>query len=89
MSLMKIKDLFHFEKGSLQSTKATPGEYDFITAAASWKSHSEFTHDCEALILLRLLQVLSAGLIMLMGNLSQVICALSLHRNTQRNIPLT
>ena len=50
MSLMKIKDLFHFEKGSLQSTKATPGEYDFITAAADWKKHNEFTHDSEALI---------------------------------------
>lgn len=50
MSLMKIKDLFHFAKGSLQSTKATPGEYDFITAAASWKTHKEYTHDCEALI---------------------------------------
>ncbi|MCG9878964.1 MAG: restriction endonuclease subunit S [Bacteroidia bacterium] len=50
MSLVKIKDLFHFEKGSLQSTKATPGDYDFITAAADWKTHNEFTHDCEALI---------------------------------------
>jgi restriction endonuclease S subunit len=50
MSLVKIKDLFHFEKGTLQSTKATPGEYDFITAAADWKTHNEFTHDCEALI---------------------------------------
>jgi type I restriction enzyme S subunit len=50
MSLMKIKDLFHFEKGSLQSTKATPGVYDFITAAADWKTHNEYTHDCEALI---------------------------------------
>jgi len=50
MSLMKIKDLFHYEKGSLQSTKATPGEHDFITAAATWKTHNEFTHDCEALI---------------------------------------
>ncbi len=50
MSLMKIKDLFHFEKGSLQSSKCTPGEYDFITAASEWKSHNEYTHDCEALI---------------------------------------
>ncbi|WP_162633161.1 restriction endonuclease subunit S [Echinicola strongylocentroti] len=47
---MKIKDIFHFEKGSLQSTKATPGDYDFITAASDWKTHNEFTHDCEALI---------------------------------------
>lgn len=50
MSLVKIKYLFHFEKGSLQSTKATPGDYDFITAAADWKTHNEYTHDCEALI---------------------------------------
>lgn len=50
MSLMKIKDLFHFVKGSLQSTKATPGEFDFITAAADWKTHNDYTHDCEALI---------------------------------------
>lgn len=50
MSFVKIKDLFHFEKGTLQSTKATPGEFDFITAAADWKTHIEYTHDCEALI---------------------------------------
>lgn len=50
MSLAKIKDLFHFEKGTLQSTKATPGEYDFITAATDWKTHNEYTHNCEALI---------------------------------------
>lgn len=50
MSLMKIKDLFHFEKGILQSTKCTPGEYNFITASSEWKTHNEFTHDCEALI---------------------------------------
>lgn len=50
MSLMKIKDLFHFEKGILQSSKCTPGEYDFITAASDWKTHNEYTHECEALI---------------------------------------
>lgn len=50
MSLVKIKDLFHFEKGTLQSTKAIPGEFYFITAAADWKTHNEYTHDCEALI---------------------------------------
>ncbi|MCK9435802.1 MAG: restriction endonuclease subunit S [Synergistaceae bacterium] len=47
---MKIKDLFHFEKGGLQSSKCTPGEFDFITAAAEWKTHNEFSHECEALI---------------------------------------
>lgn len=50
MSLIKIKDLFHFVKGTLQSTKATPGDFDFITAAAKWKTHTEYTHDCEALV---------------------------------------
>ncbi|WP_288372422.1 restriction endonuclease subunit S [uncultured Algoriphagus sp.] len=47
---MKIKDLFHFEKGGLQSSKCTPGKYDFITAAADWKTHNEYSHECEALI---------------------------------------
>lgn len=50
MSWMKIKDLFHFEKGGLQSSKCTPGEFDFITAAADWKTHNEYSHECEALI---------------------------------------
>lgn len=46
----RIGDLFDFEKGSLQSSKCTPGEYTFITAAEEWKTHNEFTHDCEALM---------------------------------------
>lgn len=50
MSLMRIKDIFNFEKGVLQSTKCTPGKYNFITAASEWKTHNEYTHDCEALI---------------------------------------
>jgi type I restriction enzyme, S subunit len=50
MSLMRIDDLFHFEKGSLQSSKCTEGAFDFITASAEWKTHNEYTHDCEALV---------------------------------------
>ena len=50
MSLIPIKELFHFEKGSLQSSKCTPGDFDFITAAADWKTHNEYSHECEALI---------------------------------------
>ena len=50
MSLMKINELFHFEKGSLQSSKCTEGEFVFITASSEWKTHNEYTHDCEALI---------------------------------------
>ena len=50
MSLKKINQLFNFEKGVLQSSKNIEGEYDFITAAAEWKTHNEYSHDCEALI---------------------------------------
>ena len=50
MSLMRIDDLFHFEKGILQSSKCNEGEFDFITASSEWKTHNEYTHDCEALV---------------------------------------
>lgn len=46
-----IGKLFNLEKGELQSTKCTPGEFDFITAAENWKTHNEYTHECEALII--------------------------------------
>ncbi len=45
-----ISELFEFSKGTLQSSKATPGQYPFITAAEEWKTHKTYTHDCEALI---------------------------------------
>jgi len=45
-----IDELFDYEKGTLQSSKCTPGKYTFITAAEEWKSHDTYTHDCEALI---------------------------------------
>jgi type I restriction enzyme S subunit len=45
-----IDELFDFEKGSLQSSKCTPGKYTFVTAAEEWKTHESCTHDCEALI---------------------------------------
>ena len=47
---MPIGKLFNFEKGQLQSTKCTPGEFDFITAAEGWKTHNEYDHECEALV---------------------------------------
>ncbi|MDQ7058234.1 MAG: hypothetical protein Q9N62_07260 [Ghiorsea sp.] len=46
-----IGELFNLEKGALQSTKCTPGKFDFITAAEDWKTHHEYTHECEALII--------------------------------------
>ncbi len=50
MGLMRIEDLFNFEKGILQSSKCTEGEFDFITASSEWKTHNEYTHNCEALV---------------------------------------
>lgn len=47
---LPISKLFSFEKGQLQSTKCTPGKYDFITAAKEWKTHNEYDHECEALV---------------------------------------
>jgi len=47
---MRIDEIFSFEKGVLQSSKCVPGEFDFITASSDWKTHKEYTHDCEALI---------------------------------------
>ncbi len=50
MSLLRINEIFNFEKGVLQSSKCVPGEFDFITASSEWKTHNEYTHDCEALV---------------------------------------
>lgn len=47
---VKIGDIFAIEKGSLQSSKNTPGKYDFITAASEWKTHNSYDHDCEAIV---------------------------------------
>jgi type I restriction enzyme S subunit len=47
---MRIDEIFSFEKGVLQSSKCIPGDYNFITASSDWKTHNEYTHECEALI---------------------------------------
>ncbi|MGF7400880.1 restriction endonuclease subunit S [Thermoanaerobacterium thermosaccharolyticum] len=46
----KIGDIFNVEKGLLQSSKNVVGQFDFITASAEWKTHNEYSHDCEALV---------------------------------------
>ena len=50
LNLIPIGKLFDLEKGSLQSSKCTEGEYTFITAAEEWKTNNEYSHECEALI---------------------------------------
>jgi len=47
---LPISKLFNFEKGTLQSSKCTVGDFTFITAAAEWKTHETYTHDTEALV---------------------------------------
>ena len=51
MELKKIKEIFSFEKGSLQSSKCNPGDYNFITASSDWKKHNSFDYECEALVI--------------------------------------
>jgi type I restriction enzyme S subunit len=50
IDLIKINEIFDFEKGTLQSSKCTSGKYDFITASSKWKTHKEYAYDKEALI---------------------------------------
>ena len=47
---VRIGEIFHLEKGCLQSSKCIQGKYDFITAAKDWKTHNTYTHDCEAIV---------------------------------------
>ncbi|MFA5596154.1 MAG: restriction endonuclease subunit S [Pusillimonas sp.] len=47
---LPIGEIFTIEKGSLQSTKCIHGNYTFITASREWKTHNDYSHDCEALI---------------------------------------
>lgn len=51
IEMLKIKELFDFKKGPLQSSKCVPGKYNFITASSEWKTHESFTEDTEALII--------------------------------------
>lgn len=48
--MVKIGTLFEVDRGSLQSEKSEDGEYDFVTASAEWKTHIEYTHECEAIV---------------------------------------
>jgi type I restriction enzyme M protein len=48
---VRIFDVFSIKKGTLQSTKATPGQYRFVTASDEYLTHEEFTHNTEALVI--------------------------------------
>lgn len=46
-----LDQIFHITKGTLQSSKNIEGEYAFITASDTNKTHNSFTHDCECVML--------------------------------------
>ena len=49
--MVKIGTLFTKEKGLLASENNDDlGAYDFITASTEFKKHSEYSHDCEAIV---------------------------------------
>ena len=50
--LIPISDLFNVEIDplKLQSTKNIEGLYSFITGSAEWKTHNQYSYDCEALV---------------------------------------
>lgn len=47
---IKIKELFNIEKGKLQSSKNTAGDYVFVTAAEAHKTHNAYSHDQESIV---------------------------------------
>jgi len=48
---VKISDIFNLEKGSLQSSKKSDGEYTFVTASEEFSSHNKYTHNLEAIVI--------------------------------------
>lgn len=46
-----LGEVFNISKGTLQSSKNIKGEYTFITASDTNKTHNTFTHDCECVML--------------------------------------
>jgi len=49
--LKTLDQIFHITKGTLQSSKNIEGEYAFITASDTNKTHNSFTYDCECVML--------------------------------------
>jgi type I restriction-modification system DNA methylase subunit len=51
VNVRTLGELFNIEKGTLQSSKNKEGEYTFITASDTNKTHNNFTYDCECVML--------------------------------------
>jgi type I restriction-modification system DNA methylase subunit/restriction endonuclease S subunit len=50
IEIKTLGEIFNIDKGTLQSTKNTEGEYTFITASDDYKTHHTYTHDCECIL---------------------------------------
>lgn len=50
MNLVKVSDLFDFEKGALASEDAVEGAYAFVTASKDYKTHETYDHDGESIV---------------------------------------
>ncbi len=48
--MIHISDIFDISKGELASEACIEGDYPFITASEDWKTHTDYSHDCEAII---------------------------------------
>lgn len=48
---VRISEIFSITKGFLQSTKAVPGEYRFVTASDEYQTHENYVFDGEALVI--------------------------------------
>lgn len=49
--MVKVGKIFRYIRGTLASENNDDnGEFDFITASSEWKKHSEYSHECEALV---------------------------------------
>lgn len=48
--LMLVNELFNIEKGTLASDNSKDGEFNFITGAEEWKTHTEYKYEKEALV---------------------------------------
>jgi type I restriction-modification system DNA methylase subunit len=46
-----LGEIFNITKGTLQSSKHIDGDYTFITASDTYKTHNSFTHECECVML--------------------------------------
>lgn len=49
--IKSLNEIFHITKGTIQSSKNIEGEYPFITASDTHKTHNSYSHDCECVMI--------------------------------------